>query len=88
MRTTGTGQDQIRYPTMLAGRIAYLASVAGTADFPPNDSMREVHGVLRGRLAEAQAAFDEIVESGLVDLNRALEAEGVPGVVRVEGKTQ
>ena len=83
MAVTGTGQDQIRWPNMLAGRIGYLAGAVQSADFPPTDQMREVHGILRERLAVQQAELQRILETELPDANRSLEGEGVPGVVRV-----
>ena len=83
MAVTGTGQDQIRWPNMLAGRIGYLAGAVQSADFPPTDQMREVHGILRERLAIQQAELQRILETELPEANRSLEGEGVPGVVRV-----
>ena len=87
MRLTGTGQDQIRWPTMLAGRITYLAGAVATADFPPTDQMREVHALLRERLAAVRADYDQITASQLPEANRALEAQGVPGLVRVPAES-
>jgi photosystem II stability/assembly factor-like uncharacterized protein len=83
MAVTGTGQDQIRWPNMLAGRIGYLAGAVQSADFPPTDQMREVHGILRERLSVQQAELQRILETELPEANRSLEGEGVPGVVRV-----
>ncbi len=81
---TGTGQDQIRWPTQLAGKITYLAGAAASADFPPTDQMREVRDLLRRQVEERVAEFDEVVESGLAGVNGILESTGMPGIVRVE----
>ena len=83
---TGTGQDRIRWPTQLAGRITYLAGAVASNDFPPTDQMREVYDRLRERLEARTAEFADIVESGLTGVNSTLDAEGMPGIVRVEGK--
>ena len=83
---TGTGQDQIRWPTQLAGRIVYLAGVVATSDFRPTDQMREVHDRLHERVEARAAEFAEIVESDLTSVNGALDAAGMPGILRVEGK--
>ena len=83
---TGTGQDRIRWPTQLAGRITYLAGAVASNDFPPTDQMREVYDRLRERLEARTAEFADIVESGLTGVNATLDAEGMPGIVRVEGK--
>ena len=83
---TGTGQDRIRWPTQLAGRLTYLAGAVASNDFPPTDQMREVYDRLRERVEARTAEFAEIVESGLTGVNATLDAEGMPGIVRVEGK--
>ena len=83
---TGTGQDRIRWPTQLAGRITYLAGAVASNDFPPTDQMREVYDQLRERVEARTAEFTDIVESGLTGVNSTLDAEGMPGIVRVEGK--
>ena len=81
---TGTGQDQIRWPTQLAGRIVYLAGAVASNDFPPTDQMREVYDRLHERLEARSAQFAEIVGSELTGVNRTLDAEGMPALVRVE----
>ena len=83
---TGTGQDHLRWPTQLAGRILYLAGVVATSDFRPTDQMLEVHERLHEQVEARAAEFAEIVESDLIGVNSALDAAGMPGVVRVEGK--
>ncbi len=83
LRNTGTGQDVIRWPSMLGSRIAYLAGAVASYDFPPTDQMREVHAILRERLAAITSDFTEITDSQLPEANRALEEEGAPGLVRV-----
>ena len=85
---TGTGQDQIRWPVQLAGRITYLAGAVASNDFPPTDQMREVHAVLREQLAEVEADYREITSSQLPEVNGVLEAAGVPGLIRVPGPGQ
>ena len=87
LRLTGTGQDQIRWPTMLAGRINYLAGAVASADFAPTDQMREVHAILRERLAEVSADYRDITDSQLTEANQALEERGVPGLVLVPAES-
>ena len=83
---TGTGQDHLRWPTQLAGRILYLAGVVATSDFRPTDQMQEVYDQLHELVEARVAEFAGIVESDLGSVNSALGAAGMPGVVRVEGK--
>ena len=83
---TGTGQDHLRWPTQLAGRILYLAGVVATSDFRPTDQMQEVYEQLHELVEARVAEFAGIVGSELTGVNSALDAAGMPGVVRVEGK--
>ncbi len=83
LKITGTGQDPVRWPSMLIERIGYLASTIAVADFPPTDQHYEVHKILRGRLEMYQRemkgivindipAFEEILKKhnlGLVIVN-------------------
>ena len=85
MKETGTGQDVIRWPSMVGQRLVYLAGAVASADFRPTDQMREVHAALRERLAAIESDYREVTDSQLPEANRALEAEGVPGLVRVPG---
>ena len=62
LKITGTGQDNIRFPSMLASRIAYLASVVAVSDFPPTDQAQEVHKVLQQRLANYSSELDELLK--------------------------
>ncbi len=81
LRLTGTGQDRVRWPMRVAGRVAYLASAVAVADFPPTDQHREVHQVLSGRYAEYQRELDRLLENELPAFNRTLEENGLPRVV-------
>ena len=83
---TGTGQDHLRWPTQLAGRILYLAGVVATSDFRPTDQMQEVYEQLHELVEARVAEFREIVGSELTGVNSALDAAGMPAVVRVEGQ--
>jgi len=81
LKTTGTGQDGVRWPTMLSGRFTYLASAVAVADFPPTDQHREVHQVLRTRLSAFEAEFERLMENELPAFNRTLEDNGLPRIV-------
>ena len=77
MTTTGTGQDGVRYPTMVAGRLRYLAGAAGTADFRPTDQMGEVHQVLAAQLREYSAELEPLLDERLQEFNAMLQAKGI-----------
>jgi hypothetical protein len=84
LEVTGTGQDRVRWPTMLAGRIAYLANAVSVADFRPADQHREVHQVLRERLRTYQQELDSLLENEIPAFNRTLRERNLPTVLTGE----
>jgi len=61
---TGAREDAFRAPMKLYGRLSALASdINGSGiDFAPTTQQRDVHELLRGRLDDVQAAFDELMK--------------------------
>lgn len=81
LKYTGTGQDDVRYPDMLAGKIGYLAGAVSTGDFTPTDSHKEVYASLKARLTEAQAEFDKVMSGAFADFLKQLQDSGVKPIV-------
>ena len=81
LKVTGTGQDRVRWPAMLYGRLTYLAGNVAVADFPPTDQQGEVHAVLRARLKAASAELEEVLASDVAAFNRRLQAARLPKVI-------
>lgn len=79
MRRTGTGQDGLRWPTRIAGRLSYLAGTVMTADFSPTDQMREVQAELVRQLAAQQQAFEGLLPD-IEAFNRMLTERGLAGI--------
>ena len=81
MKLTGTGQDRVRWPTMLSGRFTYLIRNVATYDFPPNDQQREVQAVLKDRMQGVLDELKSIVDSDVTSLNQTLASQGFPTVM-------
>ncbi len=81
LRLTSTGQDQIRWPMKLAGRIAYLAGSVASADFPPTEQALEVKGELERRLAEQEERFEALAEGAVAEFGDRLAERGLHGIV-------
>ena len=77
LRTTGTGQDGVRYPAKIAGKLRHLAGGVETADFRPTDQQREVQTLLRSALMEARARLDSLLADDLAAFNRRLSDRGL-----------
>ncbi|MDH5234125.1 MAG: sialidase [Gemmatimonadota bacterium] len=81
LRSTGTGQDGVRYPAQVSERLRYLIGSVGTADFRPTDQGVEVHAVLKKELDEARQNLTTILANDLPALNRMLQARNLPGII-------
>ena len=82
LQVTGTGQDQVRYPTKLIGKLNHLAQVTSVGDFRPTDQDAEVQVLLRNLLVNASADLEALIDSELADFNRTLRERGLDPVIR------
>jgi photosystem II stability/assembly factor-like uncharacterized protein len=77
LRTTGTGQDGVRYPAKVVGKLRHLSNGVGTADFRPTDQQREVHVLLREILMDARANLDALLAGDVAAFNQLLRDRGL-----------
>ncbi len=81
LRLTGTGQDAVRWPAKLVGKLGHLANGVAVADFSPTDSEREVHQVLKDVLRQAQGALDDVLRTTLVEFNERLRQRNLSPLI-------
>ena len=81
MKLTGTGQDRVRWPAMLVRRLSYLAGNVAVADFQPNDQQREVHQILKDRLAKVEDQFEAIISDDLPTFDGVLRKHNLTGII-------
>ena len=81
LKLSGTGQDDTRWPMMLASRITWLAGNVATADFAPTDEDLEVQRILEGRLSDYRGQLDALVSGELARFNQMLDERNLAGVV-------
>jgi photosystem II stability/assembly factor-like uncharacterized protein len=81
VRVTGRGQDNIRWPTRLAGQIAYLAGGVASSDFAPTTQQNEVQQLLEGQLKAVRTQLDGLVNRDLAQFNARLKERNVGNVV-------
>jgi len=84
LKVTDRGQDRVRWPTMLAGRLAYLANAVSVSDFRPTDQHREVQKVLKERLGSYRQELDNLLENEIPAFNRTLRERNLPTVLTGE----
>jgi hypothetical protein len=75
LRLSGRGQDEVRWPVMLGGRLSYLAGGVGASDFTPTSQQREVQQLLAKQVVQTRAALDRVMQTDLAAFNRLLTAK-------------
>jgi photosystem II stability/assembly factor-like uncharacterized protein len=81
LRLTGRGQDEVRWPTKLAGQITYLAQGIASSDFAPAAQQNEVQQQLEGQLKTVRGRFATLVNQDLAQLNALLKQRNIGNVV-------
>ena len=77
LRTTGTGQDGVRYPAKIVEKLSRLTGGMGVADFAPTDQQGEVAVMLRDQLVRVRADLDDLLDDELTAFNQLLRARGL-----------
>jgi photosystem II stability/assembly factor-like uncharacterized protein len=78
---TGQGQDTVRFPPRLIGKITYLAGGVGTGEFPPNTQQQEVHAMFKAQLVSLRKRLDDVLSKDLDSFNRMLRDKNVGNVI-------
>ncbi len=81
MKTTGTGQDGVRWPARLAGKYGYLGVTSGIGDFPPADQYVAVYNDLKEKLNAAQSEMNAIKSGALADFQKVLRDNDVGAII-------
>jgi hypothetical protein len=81
LRSTGRGQDTVRWGAKLLGKINYLANGLASADNRPTDQQVEVQKVLEERIAGFRSQIDAAGRADVASLNEALKRRNLPIVV-------
>ena len=81
LKTTGTGQDVVRWPSKLVEKMNYLASSTAISDFPPADAYKEVYAILKERLTDYQSQFEALMSNELPAFISLLNENGVNSII-------
>lgn len=77
LRLSGRGQDEVRWPVMLGGRLGYLAGGIAASDFMPTAQQREVQQLLARQVVETRAALDRVMRTDVAAFNKMLAGRGL-----------
>ena len=80
LKVSGTGQDGVRWPARIAGKLAHLEGSVAVADYPPTDQHYEVHKLLRQKLKSAGEELDRVIKTDLSRFNRLLRKYKLDGI--------
>jgi hypothetical protein len=81
LRSTGRGQDGVRWGSKLLGKINYLANGLASGDHRPTAQQLEVQKLHEERIAAAGAQVDTIIGKDLAAFNQLLRGRNLPIIV-------
>ena len=83
-RSTGRGQDGVRWPNQLAEKLGYLASGVESSDDHPTTQQVQVHDELREQAATYKQRLTLLLEKEVRDFNALLRQGNVPNILTGE----
>jgi photosystem II stability/assembly factor-like uncharacterized protein len=81
LRSTGRGQDGVRWGSQLLGKFGYLAGGLASTDFRPTNQQLEVQKVLDERLKKHLGDLDGIMGKDLKALNELMRGRGITNII-------
>jgi len=80
LRTTGRGQDGVRFGSKLVQKITYLANGLQSADFKPTNQQLAVQKDLEAKLKALQGQIGDVLSRDLTTFNERIKGTGLPGI--------
>jgi photosystem II stability/assembly factor-like uncharacterized protein len=81
LQLTGRGQDDVRYPMKLMGRLGWLADGVGGSDLAPTTQQVEVQRLLEGQMRATRARLDALLQTDVATFNARLAQKRGQGVL-------
>src|SRR4029450_10358591 len=81
LRSTGRGQDTVRWGSKLVGKINYLANGLASADERSTNQQLEVQKLHEERIAAAGKEVDGVLTKDLDALNQLLRSRSLPAIL-------
>ncbi|MBI2797004.1 MAG: sialidase [Gemmatimonadetes bacterium] len=81
LRSTGRGQDQLRWPMRITEQLGYLGSGLDGADQPPTSQQRQVMTLLHDQLREVKGRIDALLRQDLDAFNERLRQRKMQNVI-------
>jgi hypothetical protein len=81
LRVTGRGQDNIRWPVRLVGKLLYLQGGISSSDFAPTTQQREVQQLLSAEVREVKRELDQLIQQELPAFNEMLRRRNIANII-------
>ncbi|HJZ74068.1 MAG TPA: hypothetical protein VKE51_20150 [Vicinamibacterales bacterium] len=81
LRTTGRGQDGVRFGSKLVQKFGYLANGLQSADFKPTNQQLAAHKDLQDRLKSSQGQVSDVLNRELGAFNDMLRRASMPTIM-------
>ena len=81
LRSTGHGQDGVRYGSKLVQKLGYVANGLQSADFKPTNQQLAVQKDLEDRLKASQGQLGDVLNRELGAFNDMLRRANLPNIV-------
>jgi hypothetical protein len=81
VRTTGRGQDLIRYPFKLGEQLIYLGNSVVGSDYGPTAQHREVQGVLQEKLRQVRTLYDQVMTRDVEAFRQLLRSRNLQNAI-------
>ena len=80
LRTTGRGQDGVRFGSKLVQKFGYLGNGLASADFKPTNQQVAVHKDLQDRLKKSQSQIGDVMTRDVAAFNDMLRRANLPAL--------
>ena len=81
LKATGRGQDDVRWPEMLAGKITYLAGETESSDFAPTTQQVAVGEELKKQGDQFQQEYQQLIAKDVAAFNAMLREKNIPNII-------
>jgi photosystem II stability/assembly factor-like uncharacterized protein len=80
LKSTGRGQDEVRWPVRVGGQLVYVAGGVAGSDFAPSVQHRAVHQHLQQQVRESRSALERLIAGDLAKFNALLGSRGLKAI--------
>jgi photosystem II stability/assembly factor-like uncharacterized protein len=81
LKTSGRGQDDVRWESMLVEKINYLAQGVSDSDFAPTTQQAQVNDELKKEVAQYRGETEQLMSKDVAAFNSMLRGRGISSIM-------